>query len=89
MGRHLGMRGDVLAMRGVLWSKGVLAVWISPPIVDDRTQVVMVMEVGVHLLGTTSPSTGSAAANGSLIPLLLLLLLMVVLLLMLLLLLLE
>lgn len=86
VGRHLRVRGDVLAVRGVLGSEGVLAIWISPSVVDDRTQVVMVMEVGVHLLGASSPSAAPAAANSSLVPLLLL---MVVLLLLMLLLLLE
>lgn len=65
----------------MLGGKGV---WVAPPIVDYRAEVVMVMEVGVHLFRAASPTTAPAASNRPLIPLLLLLLLMVVLLLLLL-----
>lgn len=64
----------------------MLTVRVTPPVVDYRAQVVVVMEMGVHLFSAASPSAAPAASNRPLIPLLLLLLLllMVVLLLMLL-----
>lgn len=62
----------------------MLTVWVTPPVVDYRAQVVMVMEMGVHLFSTASPSTAPAASNRPLIPLLLLLLLLMVVLLLLL-----
>lgn len=62
----------------------MLGVQIAPPIVDYRAQVVMVMEMGVHLLSTASPPTAPAASNRPLISLLLLLLMMVLLMLLLL-----
>lgn len=71
-------------VRGVLGSEGVLGVGVAAAIVDDGAQTLVVMEVGVHLLITASPSTAPAAAHRPLIPLLLLLLLLVMVLLLLL-----
>lgn len=63
----------------MLGTKGVLAVGITSAIVDNRTKVVMVMEVGVHLLSTASSTAASAATNRPLVSLLLWLLLVVML----------
>lgn len=35
VGRYLCVRGHVLTMRGVLGSKGVLGVRITPPVMDN------------------------------------------------------
>lgn len=68
----------------MLGSEGVLSVWVAPAIVDYGAQVIMVMEVGVYLFSTASPTAAPAASHGALVPLLLLLLMVVLLMLLLL-----
>lgn len=68
----------MLIVSGVLGSEGVLGVRVAAAVVDHGAQALVVMEMGVHLLITASPSTAPAAAHRPLTPLLLLLLLLLV-----------